>query len=64
MEKKIKEPKDLKVKVGTPLEVLWTNVKNNIEAEVKKMEDTILVNKELLTIAKLKIALEQKSRKV
>jgi len=59
-----KLPKDLKLKVGTPLEVMWTNVKNNLENQIKIAEDELIVNKELLTIAKLKIALEQKSRKV
>lgn len=59
-----KEPKDLKVKVGTPLEILWTTVKNNAETENKVYGDSILVNNEIIKIAKLKIASEQKKRKI
>ena len=60
----MKVPKDLGLKIGTPLEVMWTNVAKNVEAEIKLSEDELIVKKELLKIAKLKIALEQKRRKV
>lgn len=60
----MKHPKDLKVKVGTPEEALWNNVKKNVEQEIDTAEKSILVNKELLKIANLKIALEEKKRKV
>jgi len=59
-----KIPKDLKVKVGTPLEVLWTNVKQNVEKELEIAKNQILVNEELLKIARLKIKIEQKGRKL
>ena len=58
--KKPEIPKDLGVKVGTPLEVLWTNVKTQTEAEITQHENAIIINKELLKIAKDKILLEQR----
>ena len=60
----MKVPKDLGLKIGTPLEVMWTNVAKNLEVEIKLSEDELIVKKELLKIAKLKIAFEQKRRKV
>ena len=58
METKI--PKDLGVKIGTPLEVLWTNVKKQTESIMEKIENDLIINKELLKIAKEKILLEQR----
>ncbi len=57
--KKPKLPKDLGIKIGTPLEVLWTNVKTQTEALIKEAENNIIINKELLKVAKDKILLEQ-----
>ena len=59
-QKKPKVPKDLGIKIGTPLEVLWTNVKTQAEALIKEAENNIIINKELLKIAKDKILLEQR----
>ena len=64
MKKQPKLPKDLGIKIGTKLEVMWTNVKNNLEAEIKTLENQLIVNKIFLKSAKIKIAFEQKSRKV
>ena len=58
--KKPEMPKDLGVKIGTPLEVLWTNVKTQTEALIKEAENNIIINKELLKIAKHRILLEQR----
>jgi len=58
METKI--PKDLGVKIGTPLEVLWTNVKKQTESIMEKIENDLIINKELLKIAKEKVLLEQR----
>ena len=55
-----KTPKDLGVKIGTPLEVLWTNVKKQTESIMEKIENDLIINKELLKIAKEKILLEQR----
>lgn len=54
------KPKDLKIKIGTPLEALWTRVKLEAEMEMKVCENTIIVQKELLKIAKDKILLEKR----
>ena len=54
------EPKDLKVKFGTPFEAMWTRVKLEAEMEIKVSENTILIQKELLKIAKDKILLEKR----
>lgn len=60
MEKITEMPKDLKVKIGTPLEVLWTNVKKQTEIQIQKLENDLIVNKELLKAAKNRILLEQR----
>ncbi len=56
----MEEPKDLKVKIGTPMEVLWTNVKSQTELLITKLENDLIINRELLKIAKNKILLEQR----
>lgn len=55
-----KTPKDLGVKIGTPLEVLWTNVKAQTELSITKLENDLIINRELLKVAKNKILLEQR----
>ncbi len=57
---KQKIPKDLGVKIGTPLEALWTEVKRQTEIMIKEAENTIIIQKELLKIAKDKILLEKR----
>ena len=54
------EPKDLKVKFGTPLEALWNKVKLESEMLIKQSENTILIHKEFLKLAKDKILLEKR----
>jgi len=51
-------PKDLGIKIGSPLEVLWTNVKKQTEILIKQREDDLIIQKELLKLAKNKILLE------
>ena len=58
--KKPKLPKDLGIKIGTPLEVLWTTVKKQTEIDIEQHEYSLVVSKELLKIAKDKILLEQR----
>ncbi len=58
--KKTKIPKDLGVKIGTPLEVLWTTVKKQTEIDIEMHENSVIVSKELLKVAKDKILLEQR----
>ena len=60
MDQKKTEPKDLGVKIGTPMEVLWTNVKKQTEVLIKQREDDLIIQKELLKLANNKILLEQR----
>jgi len=60
-QKKPEIPKDLGVKVGTPLEVLWTEVKRQIEIVMKEAENTLIIQRENLKIADKKI-LEEKEK--
>ena len=56
----MKEPKDLDIKIGTPEEVLWTNVKKESEILIKQSEDNLIIQKEILKLAKDKILLEKR----
>ena len=56
----MKEPKDLEIKIGTPEEVLWTNVKKESEILIKQSEDNLIIQKEILKLAKDKILLEKR----
>ena len=58
---KPKIPKDLGIKIGTPDEVLWTNVLNNAKNEIKAAENAIKVATEVVKIAKSKIKIEKKA---
>lgn len=53
-----KIPKDLGVKIGTPLQALWIEVKRQTEIMIKEAENTIIIQKEMLKVAKDKILLE------
>ena len=52
-----KTPKDLGVKIGTPLEALWNKVKLESEMIIKQSENTIIIHKEFLKVARDKILL-------
>ena len=54
-----KHPKNLDIKIGSPLEVLWTNVKKNIESTIKQTENELIINRAMLELAKAKIGEEQ-----
>ena len=58
----MKEPKDLGIKIGTPTEVLWTSVKKETEALIKNYENSLIIQKEVLKIAELKIEEEQSKK--
>jgi len=51
--------KDLKVKIGTPLEALWTNVKREADLLIKQSEDNLIIQRELSKLAESKIKEEQ-----
>lgn len=53
-------PKDLKIKVGTPTEALWNKVRLESEMMIQQSENTILVHKEFLKLAKHRILLEKR----
>ncbi len=53
-------PKDLKVVMGSEMERNWTQVRNTALNEIKTSEFNIIIQRELLKIAKAKILLEQK----
>ena len=55
-----KLPKDLDVKIGTPLEALWTRQKLESEMLIRQAENTLLIEKEILKLAKNKILLEKR----
>jgi len=55
-----KEPKDLGIKIGTKIEVLWTNVKRESELLINQSENNLIIQKEMLKLAESKIAEEQK----
>ena len=59
----MKEPKDLGLKIGSPAEVLWTNVKENLKKQIELEENTLLVNKEFLKLAEKRRAEEQERSK-
>ena len=58
----IKEPKNLKIKIGTKDEALWTSVKNEAKELIKQSEDNLKIQKEFLKVAELKIKIEEKKR--
>jgi len=60
----MKEPKDLGVKVGTKLEVLWTKIKEEAEALIKNHEDCLIIQKAMLKLAEQKIAEEKSNYKI
>ena len=53
------EPKYLGVKIGTPDEVLWTNVKKAAEDQKKNAEESIKVQTEVILMAERKIKEEK-----
>ncbi len=57
-------PKDLKVKIGTKDEVLWTNVKKESLALIEQSENNLKIQKEMLLLAEKKIREEEQKRKI
>jgi len=46
---------DLGIKIGSPLEVLWTNVKKAAESVITNCENELIIQREILKIAEQKI---------
>ena len=52
-------PKDLGLKIGTPNEVLWDNVKKAAEEQLKNAKESILIQEAVIEMAEEKIKKEQ-----
>lgn len=52
-------PKDLKVKIGTKNEVLWTNVLKNAKEVLRQAEEQIILQKAIIDMAQAKIVVEK-----
>jgi len=52
-------PKDLKVKIGTPKEAAWTNLKANMEQKTLQAEIEIIVNNTIIELAEKEIEKEK-----
>jgi len=63
MTEKPKVPKDLGLKMGSPLEVMWTAVLTNAKSALEQAEQTILIQKEIIVLAKRKVQEEQRRAK-
>ena len=59
----MKTPKDLGLKIGTPLEVLWAKVKKESEIEIKILEDSLIIQREMLKLAEKRIKEEKEKFK-
>jgi hypothetical protein len=59
-----KHPKDLGVKIGSPLEVMWTAVLKNAKIVLKTAEETQIIQKEIIKLAEKKIEDEWEKQKV
>jgi len=55
------KPTDLKVKMGTPEEVMWQNIKDGILKDLRESKAGIAMNEKLLPFINEKIAEQQKS---
>jgi len=55
---------DLKIKIGTKDEVLWTNVKKEALFLIEQSENNLKVQRELLKLAESLIKIEQEKQKV
>ncbi len=63
MEKKIKEPEDLGLKMGTPEEAEWTGIKKNQEQTIRASKINMAVSKVVLELAEKQIAIEKEKFK-
>ena len=59
-----KIPKDLGVKIGSELEVMWTQVRDRAKNELKQAEGNIILHKAVIVMASKKLLEEKRKRKV
>ena len=58
-----KEPKDLGIKIGTPSEVLWTNVLKESDILIQQSKDNLEIQQEIKKLAESRIAEEKEKLK-
>lgn len=46
---------DLGIKIGTPIEVFWENIKRNCKANILNMEQGLLIERQTLKLAEDKL---------
>lgn len=63
MEKKIEEPQDLGIKIGTPVEVWWTDVKRKCEKALIDGVEAMKADKHMLELADKIISEEREKMK-
>ena len=56
---KIVEPKDLKVKIGSPAEALWTQVRDETKSQIENSKRNMIVQQGMLELAESKIRIEK-----
>ena len=56
-------PKDLGIKIGTPSEVLWTNVLKESDILIQQSKDNLEIQEEIKKLAKSRIAEEKEKLK-
>ena len=59
----MKSPKDLGVKIGSKTETTWIKVKKEAEILIEQNEESLIVQKEMLKLAKVIIAEEKEKFK-
>ena len=63
MKDEIKVPEDLGIKIGTPAQVFWTDAERKLENSIMTYEESLIGEKEMLKIAKRRIAEEKEKFK-
>lgn len=63
MNKKIKIPKDLGIKIGTKEQAIWEDVVKQAKIDLEAYERGMLIAKEMLKLAELKINEEKEKFK-
>jgi len=59
MKKRIEVPKDLKARLGTPSEALWTRVRDKLKAEMESLREQLIVSSAMLRLSEEKISEEK-----
>ena len=57
------KPEDLKVKIGSPEEVFWTDLRTKVESDIVNMKRQIEINERMILFANEKIEKEKEKFK-